>query len=48
MRADSPCSESVSMKMSGCSGSSAIMAIKPTTGTVLLAVDLNYKKTDNL
>lgn len=37
----SPCSESVSKKTSGCSGSSAIMAIRPTTHTLLLDVDLN-------
>lgn len=38
----SPCSESVNKKTSGCSGSSAIMAIRPTTHTLLLDVDLNW------
>lgn len=38
---DSPFSESVSRKRSGCSGSSAIITIQPTTDTFLFDVDLN-------
>lgn len=37
----SPFSESVSRKRSGCSGSSAIITIHPTTDTFLFDVDLN-------
>lgn len=35
-----PCSESVSINTSGCSGSSAIIAMSPTTHTLLQDVDL--------
>lgn len=41
LASSSPFSESVSRKRSGCSGSSAIITIHPTTDTFLFDVDLN-------